>query len=253
MVKHLFFWSRETCFIVRRTGNIWSRKSWPPSLSRVVWMWFHSVHEDCSSFVGAGDGLRVGETFNFLSGESSSLCIRGHQITGCSGGEVQYRASFCRSRSMSCHGWTCLGELWRVLKLQYIRGGVRHTRSTFEQRSVLCERSFFQCWKVEWRSVRVTAQVGQFTPFQCMADVMRCWCQHSVLPGDCAGTTQEKLEQSLQELKVICSRLVSSSPALILGSWFIDTWLVAGCSAFWTRLCGSHARYCNNLSFLSSV
>ena len=119
------------------------------------------------------------------------------------------------------------------MKLQCITGGVRHTRSTFEQWSVLYEKLFPVLESgVELRSVRVTAQVGQFTPFQCMADVMCCWCQHSVLPGGCAGTTQEKLEQSLQELKVICSRLVSLSPALILGSWFIDTWLVAGCSAF---------------------
>lgn len=66
--------------------------------------------------------------------------------------------------------------------------------------------------------MRVTASVGQFTPFQYVADVMRGGCQHSMLPAGSAGTVQKKVEPSLWELKRTCSRLIPSSPALRVSS-----------------------------------
>jgi len=51
------------------------------------------------------------------------------------------------------------------------------------------------------------------------------WWDVLLVPPLCAplGTTQEKVEPSFQELKVVCSRLASSSPALMLGSQRVGT------------------------------
>ena len=167
---------------------------------------------------------------------------------------MQYWASFCR-RGMSCQGWTCLGELWRVLKLWRITGRVGHTRSTLEQWSVLYERSFFQCWKVEWSSGVWGLQLRWDN-----SPHFSVWLMWRAVGANtlCSQVALLRPHRRSWSKAYRSWRWYVADWFHRVQHWYLATslliiWLGTGCSALWTALCGSHPRYCNSVSLLSSA